>query len=296
MNIEPVSHAREWLMRMARMLPRSGEDGDLAVRIDDTAKLLAIKVPAALLNAESLEFCLRRIKFFPSYAELWGRLQAYQRDHKPQGGQKALPPPPGHEALFAQLDAAPLSTADRHSARIWLRHAIEGSAGEKELVRRLGVERRYSPAAYRWIVENNEGAAQIARRLGWAEADAPQGPVDPTQFQRLAGTLGGRMRDDKALGGALQAPPLYPASRPLGGSADAASDALSASPQGSNPTPPRRPGQLSPEALRATRMANPALRAMVERQEAAQAPPAKAISPADTPALSALPWDDDDAG
>lgn len=294
MNVEPISHVREWLTRMARMLPKSGDVGDLAARIDDMAKLMAPKVPPAMLNADSLEFCLRRIKFFPSYAELWGRLQSYQRDHKPKDAQKALPAPPGHEAMFATLDAAPLSTPDRVSARIWLCLALEGGAGEQELARRLGVERRYNPDAYRWLVANNEGAAQIAQRQDWAAADAPQEPVDPACFKALAGVLGQQVRQGLP-GGGQETPAALPAPQPPDDVGSPASAALSATPHGVTAPPHRKPGQLTHAQLHAVRMANPELRKMLERQEAKRplvAAP-RAAKPVREPARAHMPWDDE---
>jgi hypothetical protein len=77
---DPRRHVQDWLNRLSAIIPKSLELTDLAAKIDQLADMLVAKVPPDLFDSDSLEFCARRFKFFPGYAELWGRLQTYQRE------------------------------------------------------------------------------------------------------------------------------------------------------------------------------------------------------------------------
>jgi hypothetical protein len=72
-----------------------------------------------------------------------------------------------------ELDAAPLTAEERANAAVWLRHRTANDLPERDMRARLAVIRRFAPAAYHWLTNNDLFAADIAVRAGWTEEQYP---------------------------------------------------------------------------------------------------------------------------
>lgn len=298
-----LEHIRGWLIDLSKHVGRAQDLGDLAALIESTAAMLETKAPPDLFTPDSLEFCLRRFKFFPAYAELWARLQTYQRE---QTKQLALPPP-SVAAAFSSPEA-PISDADRPHVDAWLRAEANKTA---DLGARLAVVRKLAARGFDWLVRNNIRAGEIALHRGWiADADTSTMPErmrtewdDPAFITRRVADLTAE-RDDPRLAAvdanslrfmaglvARWAPQnlhLIPNEVPKRANAIGAQrtptpqqqadmradDGIVTPPKITPESPPaaRKPhGALTPEQLHEVRMNNPALRPFAEQKAARKA-------------------------
>jgi hypothetical protein len=180
--LDPRKHVREWLMQLSSLTQKNLEITDMAAKIDLIADMLIAKVPIDLFTAESLEFCARRIKFM-TYADIWARLQAWQRE-RPKT-LLALPsvgaePDPGDDTLTAD---------DRMQIKVFReRRAVgfprtdemkdgkidplrapptHGFGFDRRLTVALDIQRRYNPNVFQWLINNDNELAMIAVRRGW---------------------------------------------------------------------------------------------------------------------------------
>lgn len=95
---EPL--VRDWLRSFMPLVSTSNISADeVRLRINALAARLAANFPAEAFNDRSFEAVARRLKFFPSYAEVVEPLNAWLRDRKPTFGlqlsdHRAYEPPP----------------------------------------------------------------------------------------------------------------------------------------------------------------------------------------------------------
>lgn len=181
-----VNHIRDWLTNLSQHVGRAQNVGDLAALIESTAAMLATKAPVDLFTPDSMEFCLRRFKYFPAYAELWARLQAYQRE---LSKQLALAAPPVSETLPG-ADDFDLTRSDQLMAQFW----NETRAGTRPLARgvtlhtSLDVMRLTHERAYRYIIKTDPEAEAIAVKAGWVRESQPatRTPEEIAHAERVA--------------------------------------------------------------------------------------------------------------
>jgi hypothetical protein len=164
-------HIADWLNQLATIVPKAMEITDIAAKIDQLADLLVSKVPTTLFDTDSLEFCARRFKFWPTYADLWARLQTWQRERPKE--QKALPAPEGVEINPS------LNAQDRALVRSWWNLRAENIANGT-LATALDVQRRW-PAVFREICNTDTEAAAIAVKRGWAREAESADSIDARQ-------------------------------------------------------------------------------------------------------------------
>ena len=166
-----IDHIRRWLVLLSGHVARNQDVGDIAAVIEATAAMLAGKAAPDLFTPDSLEFCLRRFKFFPTYADLWARLQTFQRER--DSHRAALNAP----SSYGPLSDAPMTGAERANAEVWLKAEASG-ATEAELVNRLSVLRKAQLDAYRWLIANNGHARDIAEARGWESRERRAPPAE----------------------------------------------------------------------------------------------------------------------
>jgi hypothetical protein len=165
---------------------------------------------------------------------------------------------------LADLADADLSGEDRMNVQLWIEHHEKGDLGEKEMIGRLAVMRRYASKGYKWLIRQRTDAAmraaEIAVRQRWVDEEHVWTP--PTQEERDAVAAIVRQRFPTA----QQADDLraddgrvHVAARPIAAHAAPASIVM---PDG------RLAGSLTPEHQRALRMGNPILREVQEREDA----------------------------
>jgi hypothetical protein len=221
----------------------------------------------------------------PTLARLRKALEARAARDRPAGAIM----PPG-------LANAVLSGEDRMAVRVWLERDADGSLSQHDLAMRLAVVRRFNEAGFRWLIGHNTRALAIAESSGWVPretvADDFTDPgrilasvrniVDPPHPQ--AGYWLGALRAavERNAPHLAELVPLDlaeieasgPERRPTAKqAADMRADdgVVKVDRPVDNSLPKRKPGQLSPEQMRALRMADPLLRQVVGRQEAAKA-------------------------
>jgi hypothetical protein len=153
-----------------------------------------------------------------------GRLTKALEARAPRGGPS-----------YPELEAAPMAAEERANAAVWLRHREANDLPERDMRARLAVIRRFAPAAYAWLTNNDLLAADIAVRAGWTEQQPGRDWEDAeTVRERVAGHA-----DDPAALALLRglvakwAPEnldLIPESAPIGAEIDAAGSGTIARP------------------------------------------------------------------
>jgi hypothetical protein len=203
--------------------------------------------PGALATILSIE---HKWSGVPSLAKFRRALELWAETHLPKAASDIDPP---------ELDASGLSAEERCNVRVWLAARAKG-ASERDLLGRLAVLRAHVNRAYRWLINFDMQAADMAVRQRWydgqppmtAEERAAMPPVAPALQRALHPELtvaAERARDHDEQRLATQPSTVAPA---------VLATRDSAPPQES--TPPARPlGALSPERLAAIRDANPAV-------------------------------------
>jgi hypothetical protein len=269
-----------WLNDLAGML--GGKpliDAELRDKVTAMTGMLARKAHPDWFTADSLEFCLRRFKFFPGYADLWARLQLFQRE---QSKQLVLAAPPD----IPYADNPRLSDADRHWCKGWQKQRHEGA--EADRVRFLDTLRRYSSAAFEVLCVDCEIARDIARRKGWISRP----PATAEEQIAISKTVASIAHGFHV--------PREPVQAPLASvpSVAGASEDFTAAFQARHG---RKPGTLTPDSLHEARLQVPGLKEIAERggksptepvdkvpDESAPAPPKRRKGAGG--AREALPW------
>ena len=230
----------------------------------------------------------------PSLAKFRRALELWAETHLPKAASDIDPP---------ELDASGLSAEERCNVRVWLAARAKG-AGERDLLGRLAVLRAHVNRGYRWLINFDMQAADMAVRQRWydgqppmtAEERAAMPPVAPALQRALHPELtvaAERARDHDEQRLATQPSTVAPA---------VLATRDSAPPQES--TPPARPlGALSPERLAAIRDANPAVQsaravaALVAEERARELADAGPLWTDDAdlidPPLAPLSWPDE---
>lgn len=159
-----LDEIRKWLVGLSQHVAKGHDGGDLAAMIERTAVMLAAKAPADLFTGDSLEFCLRRFKFFPTYADLWARLQTFQRE---QLKQHAIAGPSADSTSFPGADDMP--AADRAMVGFWSEYQSGAKKFPSNVTRAtwLSMIRRPAPAAFQYIMSTDDTARAIALDKGW---------------------------------------------------------------------------------------------------------------------------------
>lgn len=243
---------RDWLNDLLQVIPKALEMTDIAVKIDQLTDMLAAKVPIDLFDADSLEFVARRQRFFPSYADLWSRLQAWQRT-RPKLLKALAPPDPEEEDIDPSLDvtAKALVLSWRKARANDFGHLRRHGDIEARMTVALGVLRR-NEAAFAYVCRTDIEAERIALRRYWL-SNASDRNREPTPEERV--------RANVSVGEALlaiaeqrAAHPTFPAdARGAGRVVDAAAQAVVSTFEAEHG---RKPGELSPDVLAAARKAS----------------------------------------
>jgi hypothetical protein len=145
----------EWLARLALLTdPRMSPDA-LEAKIGALAGQILTDFPVAVICDASFRIAARRMKFFPSYAELFEVLDEFWRENKPKAT--------GDEE---QDETAAI-------ARNWQRHA-SGDWGKdhkpmaNSLRRELDYYRSNKSEVFNRLIATDDRALAIARANGWA--------------------------------------------------------------------------------------------------------------------------------
>jgi hypothetical protein len=172
-----------WMNDLSVMVGARPDDADLRVRITAATAMLAQRAEPGWFTADSLEFCMRKFKFFPSYAELWARLQTFDRE---KSKQLALTSPPE-----LPYEGSGLSTGDRSWCKGW-QDRREGNRAERGVF--LSCIRKFAPEGFKLLVRDDEIARDIAAKRGWLrEPRTETDPVPPSQDIRGKITNGAAM-------------------------------------------------------------------------------------------------------
>lgn len=141
----------DWLLQLVMLIGARLEADDLQTRIDALVGQLSGDFPADAFCNSSLRLAARKLKFFPSYAELCEVLDEFWREHKP-------------DAVNDQDQVAAL-------VRNWQRHASgdwgKTQATPNSLRYELGYYRDHHGEVFIRLVETDERAKRIARANGW---------------------------------------------------------------------------------------------------------------------------------
>lgn len=199
---------------------------------------LALDFPdPAMFTRESLHALAKKNNFFPSFSVLSTQLSDWWEAHRPR-----------HFTVPLELDHADMSAEARANVIAWLKHQAAGDLSQQDMMLRLSIIRRSAPAGYRWLINANNAAAEIAVKHRWTEPERHQAPtqdeIDAVHRAIRSGV--GRLEDFGDAPSTL-----------------APEQAVGARAQGD---PPSKPGALKPEQLRAVRLGNPALRPVEERR------------------------------
>jgi hypothetical protein len=228
---------------------------------------LALDFPdPAVFTRESLHALAKRNNFFPSFSVLSEQLSDWWEAHRPK-----------HFCVPLELDHAEMPAEARANVIAWLKHASANDLPRKDMVLRLSIIRRCAPAGYRWLINNDNAAAEIAVTQRWSEPEHRQAAPTAEEIEAVHQAVRSRLGRPEDFGDAAST--LAP-DQAVGARAQA--------------DPTHSLGALSREQLHAMRMANPALRVVEERQTAAEAR-AKLAAQAH-PALAGAfhaPWHDE---
>jgi hypothetical protein len=214
-----------------------------------TGAMMAECPEPAMYCPASMLAMAKQNRFFPSFAELSAQLTEWWERTRP----KTFTVP-------VELDGADLSGRDRSNVEVWLKHAAADDIPMRELVLRLSVIRRVAEAGFRWLINHDNRAAEIAVKHGWTSeirqpaTDAEREEVSATVRKLYAGNQAVDVYD----------PPSAVAPAALASRIDPEVEAAFVKEHG------RKPGALTPEQLHKTRMETPGLRAVAEREATMQ--------------------------
>lgn len=289
-----------WLNDLAVFVAGNSSVEEVRTKLAAMTGLLASKAPAECFTAESLEFCARKFKFMPSYAELWARLQTFERE---RSKQLAISGPSAAPAFDADVEDSGLPAASKALVGFWIRDFNAGGT-PRQLTLSLDVMRSKATDGYRWLINARSDAgmraADIAVRNHWGDAEHRWTPPSETEKDEVARTV------DEVRAGRVE--PL-PRGVGVSGTVARALTMHTPDPQRPDPThvpeaePPPPPASTPPpEHVLARRMDNPLLRPLAER-DAARAAEAQLqghefdhapAQPAPVPPAPAPDPDDDD--
>jgi len=125
-------HMKEWLIRLGMTTAPTMTAEDAKVRVMAYLPFLTADFGPDAFTEASLAHCVRRMRFFPSYAELRDELAAWLRDHAPR---LALPAPdhPLWPKLSGHMDAAEF--------RAWIAPLRVGAGRDEVVCDRSGAPR-----------------------------------------------------------------------------------------------------------------------------------------------------------
>lgn len=178
MSVDP-KHLAGWINDLSSMTGGRSGDADLAVKIAAITHMLEKKAEPEWFTKDSLEFCLRKFKFFPSYAELWARLQGYNREREKQF---ALAAP-----VELPYDGHGLSNSDR----IWIKGWNDKRTGNRaEAAVFLSCVRKYASDGFKLLVRDDEIARDIAMKRDWVHGPKEEPAADTAPvMQTVTATL-----------------------------------------------------------------------------------------------------------
>jgi hypothetical protein len=176
-----LRHVTGWLADLANHTSGMAPLIDAKAKIGSMAATLADAFPEqACFSRESLVAIAKQNNFFPGFGTLHAQLAAWWSEHRPL---KYTAP--------ADLATAPLSAEDRANVSVWLQHRAANDLPEPAMIARLAIIRRFAPAGYRWLTNNDLFAADLAVRSGWTESNPGQDWEDAetvrTAAERYAG-------------------------------------------------------------------------------------------------------------
>lgn len=240
---------------------------------------LALDFPdPAMFTRRSLYALAKRNNFFPSFAVLSEQLSEWWESNRPK-----------HFSVPLELDHAEMPAEARANVVTWLKHQAAGDLSAQDMLLRLSIIRRVAPVGYRWLINHDNVAAEIAVKHRWTEPEHRQEPATQEQIDAVHRAIRSGIGRPEDFGDAP--------------STLAPEQAVGARAQGD--PPPSKPGALKPEQLRAVRLGNPALRPIEERRMteeiaaklAREHPAMRAFDPEEEAPVPAgafhAPWHDD---
>jgi hypothetical protein len=171
---EPL--VRDWLAMLISLTNADLSADEARARIGALAARLAQNFPAECFCEAALEHVARAQTFFPSYAELFGKLDAWWQENQPV---KAVP-----------FDPDGITETDLAFVRNWERHA-SGDWGKTiplkpdiALFRELMRYRKSFERVFNHLVATNERARAIAQRNGWIQPLRAAASTIPSDTKR----------------------------------------------------------------------------------------------------------------
>ncbi len=134
-------------------------DKEAIKRVDSGLAFIASGIPDAAFNQESADYVLSHLQAEPSMSDIRAALQAWWADHAPEDAT----------GMPADIGASGLDMTEK----LWCKQFRKAPALEATIV--LGLVRRQSATAFKWLYENDVEAFRIARKRSWT----PDGAADP---------------------------------------------------------------------------------------------------------------------
>ncbi len=157
-------------------------DKDAIKRVESGLAFIAAGIPDAAFNAESADYVMSHLSGEPSMSDIRSAVHAWWADHAPED-ETGMP---------ADIAASGLLMTDK----LWCKQVRKAAALQAGTV--LGLVRKQSPAAFRWLFENDVEAFRLARKYGWSpseSSDVGQDWLDPAAVERSVRTCLGYDED-----------------------------------------------------------------------------------------------------